>query len=372
MDDTTRHEYQTLLSWAGETTTGLGSLIRDCGTPLGALQAPPSRLAELPGATQRIIAAAREHWPASNPRRTAYARMLSTLSDLRFLPLMDSGYPEVLRNAPDPPPWLFVRGVSDVLAKPGVAIVGSRRASHAGLDVAGQIARRLAASGYSICSGLALGIDAAAHRGALETGVTMAVLASGIDRISPARHQRLAEQIMETGCVLSELPSGTPPQRHQFPRRNRIISGLCCATIVIESALPSGTLHTAHAALEQGRDVYVLPWSIFHPQGAGCLRLLRDGATPICSLEDLPDLFPLMSSAADVSDCLLIPRHMQKLIDAIGDKPISVGELASSQGMTTMDLLPLLGEMEVAGWVRRVNGLYERVSQGPCQRSGSC
>lgn len=363
MDDATRQDYLTLLSWTGETTSGLGALIRDCGSPAAALDAGEEQLAELPAGTQKVLHRARRSWP--HPQRNRYGNASdlvaqASLSEFVFLPVTHQDYPAALRDTPDPPPWLFCRGRPELLARPSVAIVGSRRASHAGLKAARRIGRTLAQAGYNVCSGLALGVDAAAHAGALETGYTVAVLASGIDRVSPVRHQGLAARIEDRGCLLSELPLGTAPQRHQFPRRNRIISGLCTATVIVEAALPSGTLHTAAAALEQGRDVFVLPWSVFHSQGAGCLQLLRDGAVPICSLDELGNYFPDAASKEDKSEYLLCSQAYQSLLDLIGDQPISVNTLAQSQAKSIAELLMLLGEMEAKGWIRRSGGLYER------------
>jgi DNA processing protein len=275
-------------------------------------------------------------------------------------------------------------------------MVGSRRASHAGLHAAGEIARRLAGVGYIICSGLALGIDGAAHRGALQSGRTVAVLASGLDQPSPLRHRKLAEEIAVDGCLVSELPFGTAPGRHQFPRRNRIISGLARATVIVEAALPSGSLHTAAAALDQGREVLTLPWSIFHHQGAGCLRLLRDGATVISSLDDLSLLFPPvvedippkasggtgddLSRDVSASDdkrqpgprATLPAGDAGRLLQLIGDGALSVEALARASGLAIGPLLVLLGGLELDGWLTRADGLYCRGGCKPCESPDSC
>jgi DNA processing protein len=251
-------------------------------------------------------------------------------------------------------------------------MVGSRRASHAGLSAAEQIARRLAAAGYTVCSGLALGIDGAAHRGALQSGYTVAVLASGLDLASPHRHRKLAEDIRTAGCLVTELPFGTAPSKHQFPRRNRIISGLARATIIVEAALPSGSLHTAAAALEQGREVLTLPWSLFHSQGAGCRQLLRDGATLISSLDDLPELFPGVEGAASTQAAALPRGAAGELLRLLGDGALSAEDLARASGLGIGPLLVLLGELEVAGWLSRADGLYSRSGCKPCESPASC
>lgn len=371
----TREHYFTLLSWFGAQTQGLGALLREYGTPQALLTADwqdahtAEQLAAAPIATQRVLGLARKHWPHRKPK-TPLFNSLKTPSDI-FIPFGDLQYPPALREVPDPPPWLFCRGDPACLLRPTVAIVGSRRASHAGLRAAQLIAERLAAAGYTVCSGLALGIDGAAHRGALQTGVTVAVLASGIDRPSPLRHRHLAEQITQTGCLLSELPAGTPPSKHQFPRRNRIISGLAQSTIIVEAALPSGSLHTAAAALEQGRDVYALPWSIFHVQGAGCLRLLCDGATPITALEELGSLFPGVAHYRDT--VLQMPSgRAGQILQLLGDDGLSLQALGQSTGMLIPDLLALLSELEVQGWLSNSDGRYCRDHRKPCHPRTSC
>ena len=393
--------YAVLRSWVGLQTHGLGALLREYPGLESALHASEARLAELPPATQRVLKAARDAWPRPRPaartlfdpaRRTAPGDSLNrspgaplgepsgaplnqqtdapgrAAAPTRFVPITDPAYPALLRESPDPPPWLFYRGDLRGLERPAVAVVGARRASRAGLEAAGRIARTLAAGGYTVCSGLALGIDAAAHRGALEGGVTAAVLASGVDRPSPYRHQSLARRIAERGCLLSELPDATAPSRAGFPRRNRIISGLCAATIIVEAALPSGSLHTAAAALEQGRDVYVLPWSVFHEPGAGCLALLRDGATPITDLDELSAHFPGLSAPAPASAPPVaappVAAQSRRLLACIGDDGATLDELQHGSGLATEALLAALMDLELGGWLGRAEGRYRRLRRG--------
>lgn len=358
MDTATRIEYTTLLSWVGDSTEGLGALIAEAGSPAAAVAAQPERLAGLPSRTQKALHCARSHWP--RPRDSAPTRD-DAVHDSQFIPITDTRYPPALRAIPDPPPWLFCRGDAACLQAPSVAIVGSRRASRGGLEVARRLGEALARSGYTVCSGLALGIDASAHVGALEAGRTVAVLASGVDRPSPQRHRMLARRIIGQGCLLSELPPATAPAKHRFPRRNRIISGLCEATIIVEAALPSGSLHTAAAALEQGRDVYVVPWSLLHPEGAGCLRLLRDGAVPITGLDELQDWFPRVEAAA--SQRLDRPQPTDaaaQLLVLLGDAMLSLDELQRASGLAPGPLLALLGQLEVDGWILRHADRYEK------------
>ena len=392
--DSDAEGYAVLRSWVGLQTHGLGALLREYPGPESALHASEARLAELPPATQRVLKAARDAWPRPRPatralfdpaRRAAPGDFPSPSSSAppsgqsdapgracaptRFVAITDPAYPALLRESPDPPPWLFYRGDLRGLERPAVAVVGARRASRAGLEAAARIARTLAAGGYTVCSGLALGIDAAAHRGALEGGVTAAVLASGVDRPSPYRNQSLARRIAERGCLLSELPDATAPSRAGFPRRNRIISGLCAATIIVEAALPSGSLHTAAAALEQGRDVYVLPWSVFHEPGAGCLALLRDGATPITDLDELSAHFPDLSAPPALACAppvaappVSVPGR--RLLACIGDDGATLDELQHGSGLATEALLATLMDLELGGWLCRAEGRYRRLRRG--------
>lgn len=392
--DSDAEGYAVLRSWVGLQTHGLGALLREYPGPESALHASEARLAELPPATQRVLKAARDAWPRPRPatralfdpaRRAAPGDFPSPSpgtppsgqsdapgragAPTRFVAITDPAYPALLRESPDPPPWLFYRGDLRGLERPAVAVVGARRASRAGLEAAARIARTLAAGGYTVCSGLALGIDAAAHRGALEGGVTAAVLASGVDRPSPYRNQSLARRIAERGCLLSELPDATAPSRAGFPRRNRIISGLCAATIIVEAALPSGSLHTAAAALEQGRDVYVLPWSVFHEPGAGCLALLRDGATPITDLDELSAHFPDLSAPPALACAppvaappVSVPGR--RLLACIGDDGATLDELQHGSGLATEALLATLMDLELGGWLCRAEGRYRRLRRG--------
>ena len=206
------------------------------------------------------------------------------------------GYPALLASIEDAPLTLFVEGDAGALALPQLAIVGSRNPTQIGRDTASQFAKHLAASGLAITSGLALGIDAAAHRGALlGPGRTIAVLGCGLDRIYPRENTELARQIVASGALVSDLPTGVPPLKQHFPRRNRIISGLSVGTLVVEAALQSGSLITARLAGEQGREVFAIPGSIHSPLSRGCHRLIRQGAKLV---ESVDDIFPELGRAA--------------------------------------------------------------------------
>ncbi|MDO8470040.1 MAG: DNA-processing protein DprA [bacterium] len=223
-------------------------------------------------------------------------------ADISRVPATDESYPRQLRETPGCPSELFVRGSLPPAGTPHIAIVGTRKATHDGLMVAREIARDLARHGIVVVSGLALGIDAAAHEGALQGGGrTVAVLANGLDTVYPPSHEQLARRILErNGCLLSEYPLGTPAFPSQFLARNRIVSGLALATVIIEAPARSGTLVTAKYALEQGREVFVLPGPARHPNFAGSHRLIREGARLIATADDiLEDLGLAASEAAE-------------------------------------------------------------------------
>ncbi len=376
MEDAILNQYRTLLSWVGERSGGLGPLLLEVAEPAALFSAPEDRLAALPPSTQNALAEARAAWP--RPRSLPRWKVAGRDCDDLFLPIVDSRYPACLRHAPDAPPWLFCRGRAEVLSRPAVAVVGSRRASRAGRRIAETLGRELASRGYLVCSGLALGIDGEAHEGALRSGSTAAVLASGLDLASPRQNIGLARRIVASGCLLSELPYGTAPHRSRFPRRNRIISGMCVATIVVEAALPSGSLHTAAAALEQGRDVYVLPWSVFHEQGRGCLRLLRDGAFPLTELDELDSLFPpqdgastdeggRMSISAKRPSALAVRNSLsaeeQRIVELIGEEALTPEAIGTALELSPIGLIPVLSRLELDGHLERCDGGYQRASR---------
>lgn len=219
--------------------------------------------------------------------------------DRHVLPLTAAAYPPLLREIRDPPPVLYVHGALDALGDMQIAVVGSRNPSPAGRDNAFEFALALASAGLAITSGMAIGIDGAAHRGAIAAGgLTIAVAGTGLDIVYPARHRELACEIVEHGAIVSEFPPGSPPLPSSFPRRNRIISGLSLGTLVVEAAPGSGSLITARAALEQGREVFAIPGSIHNPLARGCHELLRQGAKLVEHTGDiLEELAPLAAVA---------------------------------------------------------------------------
>ena len=262
----------------------------------------------------------------------------------------DPGYPALLAELADAPPLLFVAGDPAILERPQLAMVGSRRASKPGLDTAHAFARSLAGGGFVITSGLALGIDGAAHQGALDGGgATVAVLGTGLQCLYPARHRRLAAQIVaQGGALVSELPLDCRPQASNFPRRNRIISGLSLGVLVVEASPSSGSLITARLAAEQGREVYAIPGSIHHPGARGCHQLIRDGATLVESIEHI--LEALRGWQAPVpGPAPAVAAH--PLLELLHAAPQSSEALAQASGWALNEVLAALTELELDGRV---------------------
>jgi len=269
-------------------------------------------------------------------------------------------YPPLLREISDPPPILFVQGETAALCRPQVAVVGSRNPSPHGRELAGEFARSLSAAGLVVTSGLATGIDAAAHGGVLAAGgATVAVLGCGLDRIYPPAHRSLALDIGRGGALVSEFPPGTPPRAHHFPRRNRLISGLTLGTLVVEAAARSGSLITARLALEQGREVFAAPGSIRNPLSRGCHALIRQGAKLVETVGDiLEELGPLAACAA-VAPAPVTPSgdggpwsaHQGRLMELLGFDPTPMDVLIERSGLTPEEVSSMLLVLELHGYV---------------------
>ncbi|MCF6336982.1 MAG: DNA-processing protein DprA [Gammaproteobacteria bacterium] len=285
--------------------------------------------------------------------------------------LLDPRYPALLKEIPDPPPILFVRGDINLLTQPQLAIVGSRNPSASGSQLAHDFAASLTRHGLTITSGLALGIDAASHQGALNAdGKTIAVAGTGLDRIYPARHRELGHHIAEQGALVSEFPPGTPPIASNFPRRNRIISGLSLGVLVIEAALKSGSLITARLASEQGREVFAIPGSIHNPLARGCHMLIQQGAKLTMEISDiLEELAPLAafvvehggtpSNATPVGEPVFSDHPF---LEKMGFEPISIDALVERSGLTAEAVSSMLLTLEIQGIVASTGGLYSRIS----------
>jgi DNA processing protein len=276
---------------------------------------------------------------------------------LSLLTPASPSYPELLRQVIDPPIVLWVKGSVEALHGLHVAVVGSRAASHEGVSVARQLGQDLAAAGVTVVSGMARGVDGAAHAGALEGGgPTVAVLGCGVDVVYPPEHARLAARIVESGAIVSELAPGAPPLQHHFPMRNRIISGLSRAVVVIEASDHSGSLITARSALDQGRDVLAVPGAILSGRSRGCHALIRDGARLVDSAKDI--LEEIGWTHADPRDQATNKSlQMSQLEETMASgESYTLDELAARTGRSAGELLAELGELELAGRVARVTG----------------
>jgi len=296
---------------------------------------------------------------------------------LRVISIVDDQYPPLLRTIPSPPALLYCRGNLQCLVHPQLAMVGSRKATPAGLRAARDFSEAAVQQGLTVTSGLAIGVDAQAHRAALSAGGnTVAVMAAGLDSVYPHRHRALADDVAQHGCLISEFALGTTPARHHFPQRNRIISGLSLATLIVEAALPSGSLITAQTALAQGRDVLALPWSIYHAGGRGCLQLLQDGATLVRDIDDIglaihcstlrhfcrlqhlqaPSVVAQSTVTADLA------KDEGELLDLVAFEPTTLEELAEFSQDSPSALLAKLSALELKGLVERVGSAYVRTA----------
>ncbi len=294
---------------------------------------------------------------------------LEAENDHHIIPLAAPEYPAQLKQTSNPPPLLFVNGDPRVLSMPQLAIVGSRNPSAGGKENAHNFAKSLSEAGLVITSGMALGIDTAAHSGALKgNSVTIAVTGTGLDRVYPARNRALAHQIIEQGALVSELPFGTPPLAAHFPRRNRIISGLTLGTLIVEAAPNSGSLITARLAGEQGREVFAIPGSIHNPLARGCHSLIRQGARLVESVDDiLSELAPLIqhpqieNNAPNPSAEPPEPDQ-QTVLENMGHDPVTIDTLVERCHLTTEEVSSILLVLELQGMVcSAAGGLYSRL-----------
>lgn len=301
-------------------------------------------------------------------------RWLET-SGCTLLPATSPGYPELLRRSPGAPAVLFARGDTAALREPQLAIVGSRSCTAGGRATAREFAAKFARLGLCITSGLALGIDAAAHQGALEAqGLTVAVLGHGLDTLYPAAHRELADRIARSGVLISEFPPGVPPLKENFPRRNRIIAGLSHGTLVVEAASGSGSLITARLAGVAGREVFAIPGSIQNPKIRGCHELIRQGAKLVEGVEDvlaelrisLADQL-LATTATPPADTpaagAVLDKEYKILLDALAFEPASIDSLIERTGMNSESIASMLLILELGGHVApHPGGRYSRMA----------
>ena len=284
----------------------------------------------------------------------------------RFVALGEADYPAYLQTVEDAPPLLAVRGNAGVLRAPLIAMVGSRNASAAGVKMAERLARELGAAGFGVASGLARGIDAAAHRASLATG-TVAVLAGGQDRVYPPEHASLVDALLESGAAISEMPFGWEPRARDFPRRNRLISGVSLGVVVIEAAKKSGSLITARMALEQNREVFAVPGSPLDPRAEGANGLLKQGAVLVTEVEDIVNVLrpiighpppeqPMEEPGPAAPADAPAPSARARIIALMGPTPVAIDDLIRLSGCSAAAVQTTLLELELAGRLDRQRG----------------
>ena len=279
---------------------------------------------------------------------------------IKILTWQDEAYPQRLKEINQPPPVLYIRGEylpDDLFA---VAIVGTRRVTTYGRQITEELASFLAANGLTVISGLARGVDAIAHQAALKAGGrTIAVLGSGVDKIYPPEHRGLAEQMMERGAIISDYAPGTPPDASNFPPRNRIISGLSLAVVVVEAGETSGALITAEFAAEQGREVFAVPGSILAPQSKGTNKLIQKGALPLLNINDLMQALDITRVGEQKAARRIMPGDATeaKLLSVLGSEPLHVDEIRNQSELPIEKVSAALALMELKGMVRQVGGM---------------
>lgn len=334
------------------------ALLSAFGSPQDVIAAPRAAIAEVRG---HAVAQALTNG-AKGDRVEAAMRWLEWEGH-HLVTLADPTYPKALLEIDEPPTVLYVRGRPELLNAASLAIVGSRNATVQGARDAQAFAAALSAAGLCVVSGLAAGIDAAAHRGALsQPGSSVAVLGTGADRVYPSRNRALADALARDGCLVSEFPLGTPPASGNFPRRNRLISGLARGVLVVEAAPRSGSLITARTAAEQGRDVFAIPGSIHSPLSRGCHALIQQGAKLVESADDI--LVELgLRPASTIAPAASASSIADPLLDAMGFAPLTMDEIAMRSGLGAATLAAALSRLEIEGRVAPLaGGLFQRVA----------
>jgi DNA processing protein len=335
-------------------------LLAMAGSPQAALQLPAVALDQaLPPKQREAFNKPPEHLDTL----IAQAEIWLAEPGHDLLVLGDADYPPRLLATADPPLLLWLQGRRELLSPPSIAIVGSRNPTAQGGDNARAFARALAQAGYTIVSGLALGVDAAAHEGALAAGgATIAVVGTGLDQVYPRRNAGLAARLLAAGgLIVSEYSLGTPITQANFPKRNRIIAGLTQGCLVVEAAVQSGSLITARLAAEAGREVFAIPGSIHSPQARGCHALIRQGAKLVESAEDVLEELPPLGAVSARPEVIDAPHEQHALLDAMGFDPVSLDALMARSGWPAAELSAALLELELDGQVARLAGqLFQR------------
>ena len=343
-------------------------LLETFGSPEGIASAPRTELLPHFDGDQTPVEALR-----AGPESTDFQKELSWLENPtnHLLRLGEADYPPLLRELGDAPPLLFVRGDAALLSFPQLAVVGSRNPSRGGSENARAFSGSLARAGLAITSGMALGIDACAHEAALAAGGhTIAVAGTGLDRVYPATHHELAHAIAGRGALVSEFALGTPPRRENFPRRNRLISGLSLGVLVVEAALKSGSLITARLAAEQGREVFAIPGSIHSPLSRGCHALIRQGAKLVETADDVLEELQALAGfvaqpgpAGPVREKVALDPQEEHLLELMGHDPVELDTLITLSGLTAGAVSSMLLNMELRGLIEaRPGGKVQRTS----------
>ncbi len=358
-----------LLPWLRLTLSpGIGGetqrkLLRAFGPPHAIFAAGRAALAEVAGEHAASLLLDQD-----NAERLDRALSWSAQPEQYLVSLADPEYPQSLLQTPDPPTLLYVRGRLELLNSPALANVGSRNPTPQGLGNAERFAAALANVGLTIASGLALGVDAGAHRGALgQSGSTVAFVGTGIDRVYPASNRELAREISRQGAIVSEFALGTPPLAANFPRRNRLIAGFSRGTLVIEATVDSGSLITARIAAEQGREVFAIPGSIHSPQSRGCHRLIRQGAKLVETVADVLDELRWPSSEGWAPEAVRdappnTATDSGRLLQTFGFDPFSLDEIVTHAGLTAERAAVLLLELELQGQIASMpGGRYQKL-----------
>lgn len=285
----------------------------------------------------------------------------ATVSDQHIIKLTDPNYPSQLLEIADPPPLLYCKGDISLLKTPQIAIIGSRRATKSGIQTAYDFAKALAESGYTITSGMALGIDSASHQGALQNR-TIAVMGTGMGHIYPPQNRNLWLQIAQQGLILSEFPINTPPRAEYFPRRNRIISGLSIGIVVVEAAIKSGSLITAKLGLEQGREIFAIPGSIHNPQARGCHALIKQGAKLVEQVSDiLEELGHQQPNPNPTKKLQSIDNKEKSILNCVDYQPTSIDSIVTQTGLTSQMISTYLIKLELKGYIMSTPGGYQRI-----------
>ena len=314
---------------------------------------------------ERVVSKQAAHSIALGADKEKLAIALKWLEEPRnsVITLADPDYPSLLLNIPDPPPLLYLKGRRELLSSPALAIVGSRNATPQGLSNAEAFAAAASNAGLCIISGMALGVDTAAHRGGLHgTAASIAVVGTGLDIVYPARNRELAHELAERGALVSEFPLGTPAIGSNFPRRNRIISGMSRGCLVVEAALQSGSLITARQALEQGRDVFAIPGSIHSPLSRGCHALIKQGAKLVESAQDILEELGYQATSAAANDAAKTDVEDSVLLRYLGHDASDIDTLCVRSGLTAEAVSAMLLALELDGVVANLpGGRYQRI-----------